>query len=112
MLSRKFIDIAIREAKKRNMLQKHGAVIICRNKVVSKGYNHFIKYRRYKDGKYKSIHAEIMAIRDLPHSYLITKCKMVVVRFVSGKMRSSRPCKHCQKIINKNKNKLLAVYHS
>ena len=33
MLSHKFIDIAIREAKKSNMLQKHGAVIICRNKI-------------------------------------------------------------------------------
>tara|TARA_B100001029_G_C14936851_1_gene380923 strand:- start:289 stop:621 length:333 start_codon:yes stop_codon:yes gene_type:complete len=110
MLSDKLIQQAINEAKKSNMLQKHGAIIIYRNKVVSRGHNHFIKYRRYKNGKYKSIHAEIMAIRDLPSSYIISKCKMIVVRFISGHMRLSLPCKHCQKIIKKHK--VLAVYHS
>tara|TARA_Y100001970_G_scaffold293375_1_gene439792 strand:- start:4091 stop:4423 length:333 start_codon:yes stop_codon:yes gene_type:complete len=106
----RFIKVAIQLAKKSNMMHKHGAVLIYRNKIVGRGYNHYCKYRKNYDGRFKSIHAEVMAINNCPNQSIVSKCKLIVVRFVGGEMKLSLPCANCQKYLKKKK--ILTVYHS
>ena len=106
----KFVLVAIRLAKKSTMLHKHGAVLVYRNKIVGRGYNILCKYHKYENGRHKSIHAEVMAIRNCSNPTILHKCKLIVVRFVSGKMRCSLPCKRCQKYLQKRK--IGTIYHS
>jgi len=105
-----FVNLAIREAEKSNLYHKHGAVLIYRNKIVGKGHNVYDKYTRLKSGKYKSIHAEVMAINNCPNQNILSKCKLIVVRFETGKMKISLPCKFCQKFLRKKK--ITKIYHS
>ena len=98
-----FIDEAIKESKKSNMNFKHGAIIIYRNKIISRGYNRYFKYNRLKSGKYFSIHAEVMAIRNCQDHSILPKCVMIVVRAKNNKSRPSKPCRDCQKYLKKMK---------
>ncbi|MAF35762.1 hypothetical protein CL622_01445 [archaeon] len=106
----RFVTIAIDEALKSNMYNKHGAVLVYRNKLISKGHNVYDKYTRLKSGKYRSIHAEVMAINNCPNQDILSKCKLIVVRVASGKKKMSLPCKYCQKFLKKKK--VLKIYHS
>ena len=104
-----FIDIAIKEAKKSPMYRKHGAVLIYRNKIVGKGHNVYHNYKRKKNGKYFSIHAEVMAIKKCNYN-ILDKCVMIVVRVSGGEQKSSRPCKDCQRYLKKMK--IRKILHS
>lgn len=100
-----FVQVAIDEANKSLMSQKHGCVIVHNNKIVSKGHN----YRIFKDNKSHikySIHAEESAILKL-------KCKpidnlhMYVVRVRDNEVMLSQPCDKCKAFINSlNINKI------
>ena len=102
---RKFVDYAVKEAKKSTVTMKHGCVIVKRNKIVARGYN---KYTNINFKDYFSLHAEIDALNKcLPCKNLI----LYVIRINSiGEIKMSKPCSICEKIIKKKGIK--TVYYS
>lgn len=99
---KQFIDSAILEARKSNMGQKHGVVIVYKGKIVAKGYNHYIDYYNHLF----SIHAEVhvlMKLKKLKIDYSL--CDMYVVRIgnnnCTSDLRISKPCANCAKTIIK-----------
>lgn len=104
--SLKFINVAIKEAEKSNILHKHGCVIVTSGKLMSKGFNN---YRNISsDGFIKNsctCHAEISAIRNYYKLKKIDKNKIknstiYIVRInKNGKLCQSAPCISCFHII-------------
>ena len=114
-----FIDEAIKEARKSPMKNQYGALLICRNKIISRGYNKFkgIIYQNiinskmiYESNKYSS-HAEQNCIANCKDKYLISNCNMLLLRISDS--NDVRPCNICQHIINKyNVKKLYTISYS
>ena len=98
-----YIQIAADEAKKSPMSQKHGCVVIHKNRVVATGYN-----KQVDPLSLTSIHAEINALmkakKILTRSEL-KQAKLMVVRIGTNSMdnplKYSKPCKVCQNFIEK-----------
>lgn len=118
-----FINEAIKEAKKSPMKNKYGALLIFRNKIISRGYNKFkgkeyishnidniINQKNncfimlinsntfYEPNKY-SIHAEQNCISNCKNKNLIKNCDMLLLRI--SETNDVRPCNMCQHIIDK-----------
>lgn len=124
---RRYIGIAIEEAKKSTILQRHGCVIVSSGKVIGRGYNSERNYSKDKIiSNCASCHAEISAIRSVAkrtrYISLINLLKKAVIYIVrlspNGDVRSSGPCEHCldlikitgiKKIIFLNDNHLLKI---
>ena len=96
-----FVDDAFEAAKKSTMLQRHGCVIVRKNKIVSTGINTVV------DSCSFSIHAEVDAINKAKK--VLTKsefknCKIFVVRIgqdsMNNPLKYSKPCPSCMKLIN------------
>ncbi len=92
-----YADIAIKEAEKSTMSRgKHGACVVLRGKVIAVGHN-----RKFINGPDKrrvlSLHAEMDAMRKCSPKDL-RKAQLYVVRKNFG---NSKPCKACQKAINR-----------
>ena len=110
MIRRLFLNEAINQAFKSDMNFNHGAVLIYRGKIIAKGYNSYI------DSNYNifSEHAEVCAIRNglkKLHSDELKKCELVIIRVNNiGECLNSKPCRNCQKFINKFNIK--KVYYS
>lgn len=108
-----FIDIASNEAKKSNMIKKHGAILVHRNKVIGSGYNYLtpssgkIHEKRTDTNKARySIHAEVSCIRSVrpENRKYIASSVLIVVRInTDGDYLDSLPCKNCSSVINKYK---------
>lgn len=104
-----YINAAILEARKSNMDQKHGCVIVYKGKIISKGYNHYIDYYNHLF----SIHAEVNVLMKLKKLKITKKwkgapdynqCDMYVVRISNTlplDLRISKPCANCAKTIVK-----------
>ena len=97
-----FLSKASECALKSNMLQKHGAVIVYKNKIIATGYN---QKCRYMNDNF-SIHAEVSAISKLFHNKkLLELCDIYVVRVASATfdncLKNSKPCQSCTNFINK-----------
>jgi deoxycytidylate deaminase len=96
-----YINAAILEARKSNMEQKHGCVIVYKGKIIAKGYNHYIDYYNHLF----SIHAEVnvlMKLKKLKVEY--NQCDMYVIRISNTlplDLRISKPCSNCAKTIVK-----------
>jgi deoxycytidylate deaminase len=128
------IEEATKEAKKSPMKNQYGALLIYRNKIISRGYNKFKgilsknkscnNYHDYqldinniigckilyKSNKYSS-HAEQNCIANCKDKYLISKCDMLLLRISHSD--DVRPCDMCQHIINKyNVKKLFTISFS
>lgn len=69
------IYIAMKEALKSNMREKHGAVLINNNKCISTGYNHELGLKNKQ-----SIHAEEDCIKKCKHKHLFKSSYMVQCR--------------------------------
>lgn len=107
-ISDSFCKKAMYIARKSNMRQKHGCVIVYNNKeIVAEGYNHV---RNNNMEKLNSIHAEMEAIKKLKQimrtkdKNYVNKCKLYVVRVGVGGvkddcLKQSAPCCHCSKAI-------------
>lgn len=95
-----FIEIAMKEAKKSKMDQKHGCVIVYKKKVIAKGYNYHIEDPINYSNLW-SIHAEIAAIKNVRKLKIdLTKCDMYVIRLsTKGELKLSKPCDNCMKKI-------------
>lgn len=97
---RNYMDIAAKTALKSPMLQKHGAVIVYKNKIISEGFNYFISDY--------SIHAEVSAIKLVKGKYrnILSECEIYVVRIGPNKFKNtlkySKPCCNCQNAILKH----------
>lgn len=99
-----FIDEALKEANKSPMKNKYGALLIYRNKIISRGYNKFKGKPTnnclciYESNKYSS-HAEQNCISNCKNKKLIKKSDMILLRISYSE--DARPCNMCQHIINK-----------
>jgi len=94
--TRSYIEYAVNEAKKSTMVQKHGCVIVLKNKVIAVGFNYNIIPCKF------SIHAEQDAINKAKKKLSTTelkKCKLYVVRIGQDSMENplkySKPCPNC-----------------
>jgi deoxycytidylate deaminase len=95
--------IAAAEAKKSPMSQKHGCVVIHKNKVVTTGYN-----KQVEPFSLTSIHAEVNALmkaKKILNRSELKQAKLMVVRIGTNSMdnplKYSKPCKVCQSFIDK-----------
>ena len=106
-----FLSKAAEIAQKSNMLQKHGAVIVYKNKIIASGYNYMCDYMHNN----YSIHAEVSAISQMFHNKkLLELCDIYVVRIAPASMnnclKNSKPCRSCTNFINKYN--LRNIYYS
>lgn len=95
-----FVEDAVEAAKKSTMLQKHGCVIVYKNKNLATGTNTTVDTCGF------SIHAEVDAInkaKKLLTKSEMKKCKLIVVRIGQYSMdyplKYSKPCPSCMKYI-------------
>ena len=97
-----FVNDAIEAAKKSSMLQRHGCVIVHKNKIISTGVNTKVLVGPCNF----SIHAEVDAIKKAKK--VLTKsefktCKLFVVRIgkdsMNNPLKYSKPCPSCMKSI-------------
>tara|TARA_Y100000991_G_C21940774_1_gene335193 strand:+ start:253 stop:768 length:516 start_codon:yes stop_codon:yes gene_type:complete len=93
----KFASIASQEAKKSELLSRHGCVAVSSGKVIARGCN---TYRTYSgDGFIKdscSCHAEINVLRQCYKRNLTNRINLYVVRLASdGTYANSAPCNEC-----------------
>lgn len=106
-----FLEKASEVALKSNMQQKHGAIVVYKNKILASGYNERCDYL---NDNY-SIHAEVAAISKLFYNKkLLELCDIYVVR-IAGEafdncLKNSKPCKSCTNFIKKYN--LKNIYYS
>jgi len=106
-----FLQKAGEIALKSNMQQKHGAIIVYKNKIIASGFNYRCDYMNNNF----SIHAEIAAISQMFYNKkLLELCDIYVVRIASSIydncLKNSKPCKNCTNFINKYN--LRNIYYS
>ncbi len=97
-----FLDIAAQTAKFSTMQQKHGAVVVYKNKVIACGFNYMTHYLNDNN----SIHAEVAAISQVfKNKTILEECDIYVVRIATARfnncLKLSKPCDKCTKFINK-----------
>ena len=104
MIKRLFIEEAEISALKSDMNFNHGAVLIYRGKIISRGYNYYHEHKHNSNYK-ESVHAEVSAINNALkkiHISELKKCELVIIRInKQGEHLNSKPCCHCQNFINK-----------
>jgi pyrimidine deaminase RibD-like protein len=85
------VEIAYKEALKGvGNKHRHGAVVLAGGRILAKACNNY--KNRY--------HAEVRALRRIPHDARGTATEIIVVRAMRGrKFGMSRPCPECQKAI-------------
>jgi len=104
-----FLCEAAEIAKLSNMNQKHGAIVVYKNKIIASGYNYTCNHL---NDKY-SIHAEVSAISQMFYNKkLLELCDIYVVRISPAFdcLRNSKPCKTCSNFIKKYN--LKNIYYS
>ncbi len=106
-----FLQEAAEIALKSNMQQKHGAVIVYKNKIIATGYNEICDYMNNNF----SIHAEVSAISKMFYNKkLLEFCDIYVVRIAppifDNCLKNSKPCKNCTNFIKKYN--LRNIYYS
>jgi deoxycytidylate deaminase len=97
-----FIDKAAELAKYSTMQQKHGAVVVHKNKIVGCGFNYMVNYLNDNN----SIHAEVAAISKVfKNKNILEDCDIYVVRIGPARfnncLKLSKPCEKCTNFIKK-----------
>ena len=97
-----FLDKAAEIAKYSTMQQKHGAVVVYKNKIIACGFN----YMSHCLNDNNSIHAEVAAITQLfKNKTILEECDIYVVRIAPPRfnncLKLSKPCEKCTKFIKK-----------
>lgn len=97
-----YLSIAADIAKQSNMFQKHGAIVVYKKNIISKGCNIFTNQFRNN----YSMHAEIVAINNAIKKNIskdiLNKSELFVVRISNCNiLKYSKPCINCQKYIKK-----------
>ena len=113
---KKYIEEALREAIKSKLKQRHGAVLIHRNKIIARGHNKYLRSgNTYKDaeGELRTTHAEADVISQVPRE-ILQNCTLIVVRLPLDRnisfseidiadCQNSAPCARCEELIKKSK---------
>ena len=90
-----FIESAIDMATRSDMRQKHGAVIVHRNKIIARGHN-----KKDNFSEKTSLHAEVAAILDMKKGRDYPRnVTMYVIRLGSCGTKNSKPCINCERSI-------------
>ena len=97
-----FLDKAAEIAKYSTMQQKHGAVVVYKNKIIGYGFNYMVNHLNDNN----SIHAEVAAISQVfKNKTILGECDIYVVRIgpprFNNCLKLSKPCEKCSKFINK-----------
>jgi deoxycytidylate deaminase len=97
-----FLDKAAEIAKYSTMQQKHGAVVVHKNKIIAYGFNYMTHYLNDNN----SIHAEVAAISQVfKNKTILEDCDIYVVRIAPARynncLKLSKPCDKCTKFIKK-----------
>jgi deoxycytidylate deaminase len=97
-----FLDKAAEIAKFSTMQQKHGAVVVYKNKIIAYGFNYMTHYLNDNN----SIHAEVAAISQVfKNKTILEECDIYVVRIATARfnncLKLSKPCEKCTKFIKK-----------
>ena len=97
-----FLCKAAEVAKQSNMNQKHGAIVVYKNKIMASGFN----YKCNHMNSNFSIHAEVSAISQMFHNKkLLELCDIYVVRIAPEShdncLKNSKPCNSCSRFIKK-----------
>jgi hypothetical protein len=80
----------------------HHAIILKGNKVLASAFNKAGSRSRGAGFSNRSIHAEMNVIKNLGDLTLLRGATMIVVRHgVDGTLRCSKPCSHCQRVLEK-----------
>jgi len=113
-MHRKFVDLAIEQAKKSPCNIKHGSVIVKNKKVLSKGYNKYI-YTCYsfESGKI-TVHSEADCISKCINTNGRRSLKGATIYIIRlnylNELKMSCPCENCYSLIIKYGIK--TVYYS
>lgn len=98
-----YVTTAAAEAKKSSMSQKHGCVVIHKNKIVATGHNYQVE-----PFSLRSVHAEVNALikaKKILNRSELKHAKLMVVRIgtdlMGNHLKYSKPCKVCQSFIDK-----------
>ena len=106
-------QVMIEAAKSPNYSFHHGAIIILRGKIISRGYNKYCVPSVNKINPW-SVHAEVAAINNALHKVStdeLRKSTLVVIRLTrEGNISNSYPCENCQRYIKMHKIK--TVFYS
>jgi len=115
-----FINEAVKEAKMSPIKYQYGALLVHRDKIISRGHNHMKnvdisskKLDGYINNKY-SIHAEQHAINQCSYKHLFPKCKLILVKLINSNdncLKICCPCNLCDKILKRNKIKKICIYY-
>lgn len=97
----KIFQIAADVAKKSNMLQKHGCVIVHKKNIIATGYNMMCPYYHH------SIHAEVNTLKKVKNNkHLLKHSEMYIVRIgknsLGNPLKYSKPCINCEKCIKEH----------
>ena len=91
MLKKYYLHIAAKIALLSDMNQKHGAIIVFNNTILSSGYNYLINQNKQNKQNNQntqthqnpisySIHAEVSAILSLKNKQILSKCDLYILR--------------------------------
>lgn len=101
------IQMAIEQARKSDLTQKHGSILVCNDQVFA-GYNHFAGHRSNF-----AIHAEEHVIRRylewcrtkyFSDNYIRRKLKkavLITIRVKNDSIKCSAPCRDCIELIKR-----------
>jgi tRNA(Arg) A34 adenosine deaminase TadA len=107
--------IPYKKSKNMSPKQSHVAIIYKRGKILSSGTNRLGSRSRGCGWDDLSIHAEIMAIKNIGDISKLRGANLLIVRFNnSDQLMNSKPCDKCQCILEKCMKQygLLNVYYS
>lgn len=110
-----YVDEAKEQSFKSKMCHKHGALLVYRGKIISRGFNYMVS--EYNKNCLYSVHAEVSAIREFLRlckrkgmkKDILKDCILYVVRTGKESMdyptKMSKPCKNCYNFMKKHKIK-------
>lgn len=111
MVKEEYIQVAVKQALRSSLTQKHGAVVIKDNKIIAEGFNRYVQSCSIKTKGVKlSIHAEKDALSKCSDTDLVGTSLIVVRISPDGKLIMSKPCQNCQKFIERKR--VSVVYYS
>jgi deoxycytidylate deaminase len=104
------IDEAYNEAIKSPMNKKIGAILVYRNKIISRGHNYYNMQTVFNTNVFLfSTHAEVDCISKCKHSKK-SKSVLYIIRVDNnGNIIPIKPCDNCKKIIDKYELKYICL---
>jgi len=101
-MNKRFVELAIEEAKKSIYEQRMGCIIFNKKIIISSGHNYALKNRKRLNPKFQkwkgSIHAEVDAILNAKSN--LKNCHLLIIRInKKNEFRLALPCNKCRQFI-------------